>query len=637
VVKQAAQAENLRKLLLAIVTDIRVLLVKLADRLHNMRTIAHLKPEKRARIAEETLEIYAPLAGRMGMQGMRDELEDLAFQAAYPEAYTAIVSRLEALRKRLDRDLGTSEGAGDVIASIESEIARRLRAANVEAMVKGRQKRPYSIYRKAERQSVEFEQLSDIYGFRVVVNDVPACYQALGVLHTTFRAVPGRYKDYISNPKQNDYRSIHTTVIGPGAQRVEMQIRTHEMNRVAEFGIAAHSLYKDGVFVRAESDGHVRLTTESTAYRWLADTVKQLSESSTPEEFLEHTKLELFHDQVFCFSPKGKLIPLPRGATPIDFAYAVHTELGNECVGARVNGRQVALSSELKNGDEVHIVRSKGASPPSAWEAIAVTGKARYEIRKATRAAIRTQYANLGKTIVKRAFERAEKTFSVDRVEAVVRRLARASAEDVFAAVGRGEMTTNDVLRAVYPDFRQERAASPQAPGDAGWIGVEGGRGMKFRPSDGEAGVPVRGLDRALPVRFAPGGAVPGDRIVGIMMPGEGITIYPIDSPALEAFDDIDPDRWIDVRWDVDPGDRDQRFPARVQLTTVNEPGTLAEIARVIAENDGNIDNVKMSRVTGETTDMLIDLEVFDVKHLNAIVGQLKTKSVVSAVRRSVG
>jgi GTP pyrophosphokinase len=541
------------------------------------------------------------------------------------------------LRARLDRTLGTSEGAGDVIATIEAEVTRRLRAAGLEAMVKGRQKRPYSIYRKAERQSVDFEQLSDIYGFRVIVNDIPACYQALGVLHTAWRAVPGRYKDYISNPKQNDYRSLHTTVVGPGALRVEMQIRTHEMHRVAEFGIAAHALYKDGVFVRAESDGHVRLNTESNAYRWLADTVKQLSESSTPEEFLEHTKLELFHDQVFCFSPKGKLIALPRGATPIDFAYAVHTDIGNECVGAKVNGRQVALASELSNGDEVEIARSKGAIPPAAWESIAVTGKARYEIRKATRAAIRAQYANLGKTILKRAFERAEKTFSVDRVEAVLRRLARTSVDDVFAAVGRGEMATGDVVRAVYPDFRQERAVTPQAGGEGGWIGVEGGRGMKFRPSDAEVGVPVRGLDQSMPVRFAPGGAVPGDRIVGIMTKGEGITIYPIESPALEAFDDIDPDRWIDVRWDVDAADREQRFPARIELTTLNEPGTLAEIARVIAENDGNIDNVKMSRLTSETTDMLIDLEVFDLKHLVAIISQLKTKSVVSAVRRSVG
>jgi GTP pyrophosphokinase len=643
VVKQAAQAENLRKLLLAIVSDVRVLLVKLADRLHNMRTLHHVPAPKKVRIAEETLEIYAPLAGRMGMQEMRDELEDLAFEVAHPEQYAAIVERLNSLRERLTQRPDFEDGGGDFINVIEGELRTRLREHGIDAAVYGRQKRPYSIYRKTLRRAVEFEQLSDIYGFRVIVRGVEDCYRALGVVHTTWSMVPGRYKDYISLPKSNDYRSLHTTVIGPGRQRVELQIRTEEMHRIAEFGIAAHALYKDGAFVAHDADGHMRLTTESRAYDWLRRTVERLAEGSNPEEFLEHTKLELFHDQVFCFTPRGKLIALPRGATPIDFAYSVHTDVGNTCVGCKINGKISPLTSELANGDEVEVITSKAQVPPAAWEAIVVTGKARYEIRRATREAVKGQYAGLGRTIVKRAFERAGKSYADEKIEPVLKRLARASLDDVLAAVGRGEMRAEDVLRAVHPDWRDERAHTTATGGKAegeGWFGMKRGAGVKFkvpggRPPSGMA-IPIRGLKSDLPVRFAPnGGAVPGDRIVGILTPGEGITIYPIHAEALREFEDA-PDRWLDVRWDVDD-DRDQRFPAKIALATVNEPGTLAQITQVIAENDGNIDNVKMSRRSPESTDMIIDVEVWDLKHLNAIISQLKTRSVVSSVKRVEG
>jgi GTP pyrophosphokinase len=642
VVKQAAQAENLRKLLLAIVTDVRVLLVKLADRLHNMRTLHHVPPDKRQRIAEETLEIYAPLAGRMGMQDMRDELEDLAFETVHPEQYQTIVERLTSLREELTARPDFEDGGGDFITVIEGEFRTELYERGVQAQVYGRQKRPYSIYRKTLRKAIEFAQLSDIYGFRVIVRTVEDCYRALGVVHTTWPMVPGRYKDYISIPKSNDYRSIHTTVIGPGRQRVELQIRTEDMHRVAEYGIAAHALYKDGAFVAHAEDGRMRLTAESRAYEWLRLTVERLSEGSTPEEFLEHTKLELFHDQVFCFTPRGKLIALPRGATPIDFAYSVHTDVGNTCIGCKINGKVSPLTSELQNGDEVEIVTSKAQVPPAAWESLVVTGKARYEIRKATREAVKNQYAGLGRTIVARAFERAGRTYADEPIEAVLKRLARPSLQDVLAAVGRGEMRAEDVVRAVYPQWREERAHPVQSGGRAegdGWFDLRSGSGFKFRVADArpdEGAIPIRGLKSDLPVRFAPdGGAVPGDRIVGILTPGEGITIYPIHAEALKNFED-EPDRWLDVRWDVD-ADRDRRFPARLELYTVNEPGTLAQVAQVIADNDGNIDNVKMSRRSPESTEMVIDLEVWDLKHLNMIVAQLKAKSVVSRVRRVSG
>ncbi|HEV7873185.1 MAG TPA: bifunctional (p)ppGpp synthetase/guanosine-3',5'-bis(diphosphate) 3'-pyrophosphohydrolase, partial [Enterovirga sp.] len=359
--KQAAQGENFRKLLLAIAADLRVLLVKLADRLHNMRTLHFMPPDKRKRIAQETLDIYAPLAGRMGIQEMRNELEDLAFKNLNQEAYETIRRRLEDLSSRSER----------LVEEVETDLKRKLAARGVESQVTGRQKSPYSIWRKMERKSVAFEQLSDVFGFRVIVDRLEDCYQALGVVHTAWPMVPGRFKDYISTPKQNDYRSLHTTVIGPGRQRVELQIRTADMEDVAEYGIAAHALYKEGA-----GNGSA-LGAESRAYQWLRRTVDLLAEGDSPEEFLEHTKLELFHDQVFCFTPKGRLIALPRGATAIDFAYAVHTNVGNSAVGAKINGVMSPLFNELQNGDEVEIVRADGQIPPPAWESLAVTGKAR--------------------------------------------------------------------------------------------------------------------------------------------------------------------------------------------------------------------------------------------------------------------
>jgi GTP diphosphokinase / guanosine-3',5'-bis(diphosphate) 3'-diphosphatase len=376
--REAQQAENLRKLLLAVSEDIRVLLVKLADRLHNMRTIDHVPEAKRTRIAEETMEIYAPLAGRMGMQAMRDELEDRAFRILNPIAYQTIFEKLTELRKR----------AGADIEAIQADLRERLEAAGLKPVIRGRQKRPYSIFSKMERKSVGFEQLSDIFGFRVLIEAEEDCYRALGVVHTAWPMVPGRFKDYISTPKQNGYRSLHTTIIGPGTQRVELQIRTQAMDAIAEFGIAAHPLYKDGIV--ADRD---RLAAESSAYAWLRQTVEHIAQGDAPEEFLENTKLELFQDQVFCFTPKGRLIALPRGATPIDFAYAVHTDVGDTCVGAKVNGKIAPLVQPLNNGDEVEVIRGNGQRPPAAWDSVVVTGKARAAIRRARRVHQRRQYA----------------------------------------------------------------------------------------------------------------------------------------------------------------------------------------------------------------------------------------------------
>jgi guanosine-3',5'-bis(diphosphate) 3'-pyrophosphohydrolase len=469
------------------------------------------------------------------------------------------------------------------------------------------------------------------------VKTVADCYQALGIVHTTWPMVPGRYKDYISTPKANDYRSIHTTVIGPGNQRVELQIRTTEMHELAEYGIAAHALYKDNVGSPTEL-----LSRESSAYAWLRRTIELLAEGSNPEEFLEHTKLELFHDQVFCFTPKGKLIALPRDATPIDFAYAVHTDVGNTAVGCKINGQIAPLGSEIVNGDEVEIITSKGqTAPPAAWESIVVTGKARAAIRRATRAAVRTQYTGLGRRMVERLFQRAKIAYSDEKLTGALPRLARASIDDVMAAVGRSELKASDVARAMYPDYKEERAAAMamKPKSESGWFGLKKLTSVKFKvPGAGAAGpaIPIRGINSDLPVRFAPdGGAVPGDRIVGILTPGEGITIYPIHSAALSKFEDR-PERWLDVRWDEQES-TPRRFPARIDVQSVNEPGSLAQIAQVIAEHDGNIDNIRMTRRAPDFTDVLIDLEVYDLKHLNAIIAQLRAKPVVARAERVNG
>jgi GTP pyrophosphokinase len=595
-----------------------------------MRTLGHKRPESRRRTSDETLEIYAPLAGRMGMQAMREELEALAFKWGYPDVYQAVVDKLADIHVR---NTGLVE---EIVAALEGKLA----GAGIEAHVYGREKKPFSIWRKMENRQISLEQLSDIYGFRVVVDSVDACYRALGVIHSSWRAVPGRFKDYVSTPKQNNYQSIHTTIVGPRHQRVELQIRTEEMQKIAEYGVAAHALYKDAVNGdRAGLNG----AAKESPYIWLRRLVGTLLEGDNPEEFLEHTKLELFQDQVFCFSPKGRLIAMPRGATPIDFAYAVHTDIGNSCIGVVINGRQMPLTTQLRNGDEVEILTAKGQTPPAAWERIAVTGKARSSIRRAARDALRKQYSELGRRLLESAFNRVGDEYSDEKLKRVLHRLTQKSLDEVFAAVGRGELPTTDVLRAVLPEAElvdragpRRKAVRQRAQGEEGWFNIAKGLGLKFRwPGSGQSKdkhqvVPIRGVRNDVPVTFEDGGAVPGDRIVGVLTEGEGIRIFQIHSPRLKDYEHA---RWIDVTWDIDP-DAPERFPAKLAVTALNEPGTLAQIAQLIGEADGNIDNVRMVRRAPDFTEMAIDVEVWDLEHLTRIIGGLRGKSVVSKVER---
>ncbi len=636
VTKKAEQAENFRKLLVAISSDIRVLLVKLADRLHNMRTLEHMKAESRQRISEETLDIYAPLAGRMGMEAMREELEDHAFRWLNPEAYAAVTAKLAELRKS---NMGLVE---EIRAALEAKVAE----VGINAEVSGREKKPYAIWRKMANKQISLEQLSDIYAFRVIVDTIDDCYRALGVAHTTWRTVPGRFKDYVSTPKQNNYQSIHTTVVGPRHQRVELQIRTRAMHDIAEYGVAAHALYKDAGRLNGQAAGAKTtgsLQKDSGPYVWLRRLVETLLEGSNPEEFLEHTKLELFQDQVFCFTPKGRLIALPRDATPLDFAYAVHTDIGNAAVGAFVNGRHVPIDTALRNGDEVEIETAKGHSPPAAWENLVVTGRARSAIRKAARDAVRKQYRELGRRLLASRFEQLGEELNDDALKKALPRLGRKSLDDALAAVGRNELPIEDVVRAAIPDADERKTAKAKpsyrrtrrfgrARGQEGWFNIDRVMSLKFR-ADQEpkgTGLAIRGVKDDLPVTFEPGGAVPGDRIVGVLIPGEGIRIFQIHSPRLKEFEH---EGWIDVTWDIDP-EAPQRFPARISVIALNEPGTLAQIAKVIGEAGGNIDNVRMVRRASDFTEMRIELEVLDLVHLNHIIAGLREKAVVNKVER---
>ena len=608
--EQSKHAENFRKLVVAMSEDIRVLLVKLADRLHNMRTLRFIKsPDKRRRIARETADIYAPLAERIGLNRFKDELEDLAFTELNPDARESIVNRLEFLKSDGD----------DLSRRIIERLTRDMAEDGVDARISGRIKAPYSIWRKMQKRNVGFEHLADIMAFRVIVKDIPECYQALGAIHSRYPVMPGRIKDYISTPKPNGYRSLHTGLyFGPEQQRIEVQIRTLEMHEICEYGVAAHWVYK--------SDPEDR-QVEGRQYRWLRELLDILEHAQNPEEFLEHTKLEMFQDQVFCFTPKGDLIALPRGATPIDFAYAVHTEVGNRTVGARVNGRLLPLRHELSNGDQVEIVTSKAQTPSPDWENIAVSGKAKACIRRFIRNEQRSQYLQLGRQMLERVFKSEGYDYTEKAVAGILKKLKQDSVEEVCIAVGQGHLTARDVVVAVFPGVRE------QAKGDKDKV-VPIARARRNKAGDHFA-IPIKGLIPGMAVHFAncchP---LPGDRIVGIVTTGKGVTVHTIDCDTLQQFQDT-PERWVDLGWANDPGE--EPFTGRLFLTVNNEPGVLGGLSTVIGRNEGNISNLKFTRRALDFYELLIDVEVSDVKHLTNIMAALRAMPNITSVERARG
>jgi len=593
---ETAQAENFRKLLLAMAADVRVILVKLADRIHNMRTLAHLKPAKRQRIAHETMDIYAPLAGRMGMQSIRSELEDLAFEVLNPEARTSIIRRFLKLRRK----------TGGKIPQISAEITDTLDAAGIDAEVQGREKRPYSIWRKMEEIQAGFSHLSDIYGFRVLCETEEDCYRALGAIHRHWRAVPGRFKDYISGPKANGYRSIHTTVYGAGALRVEMQIRNFEMHEVAETGVAAHWAYKDGH--RMQNPFAV------DPFKWLRDLVARMEKGDEPQEFLEHVKLEMFSDQVFCFTPHGDVVGLPRGVTPIDFAYAIHTNVGDQCAGALVDGRRVPLWTRLRNGQQVEIITAKGQTPSPHWVDMAQTGRAKAAIRRSLRERLRGEQIVLGRDLAEQSFARAGRSGGKKALAAAAAKLGFASVEAMLVQLATGETTGRQMVAAVYP-----------SPPDTAFP----------TPSDvatKKSG--IRGIRRGAAIRFCTCcWPIPGDRIVGLSRPG-GVVVHAISCPLLAEYED-DLERWHDLTWDREASHEPTNL-ARINVTLANQPGALGTVCTLVGEQHANIDNLEVTTRKPDFFLMSVDLEVRDVKHLSDILTALRAQSFVSQVERAV-
>ncbi|MDC0147671.1 bifunctional (p)ppGpp synthetase/guanosine-3',5'-bis(diphosphate) 3'-pyrophosphohydrolase [Alphaproteobacteria bacterium] len=611
----SAQAENFRKLLLATTNDVRILLVKLADRLHNMRTLHFIKSDdKRRRIAQETMDIYAPLAGRMGMQAFREELEDLAFGELNQEARAIVQDRLREL----------AADSGDMLNEISYEFSTLLLEKGVRAKVYGRQKRPFSIWRKIQHKAISLEQLSDIFGYRVIVENEDECYQALGILHRAFRCVPGRYKDYISTAKVNGYRSLHTTLIGPNNQRAEIQIRTERMDEVAENGVAAHWAYK-------ESDKDGEDINDTQPFAWLQEMVSQIQTGETAEEFLENTKLELFTDQVFCFTPKGRLIAMPSGATALDFAYAVHTDIGNHCVGVRINGLNLPFRTQLKNGDEIQVNCDDSQLPSETWLYHAKTGKARAAIRLVLRESQQAGYAELGQKMLKSIFESEDQELSKQVLERALGVLKYATLVELYADVGRGEMGAAEVLMAVLPKKRKRRRSAL-----AGAMRSLIGRKTVARGTASVV-VPVNGALYGTAIKFADNCfALPGDEIVGIITIGEGVVVYPRDAPVLEQYEDHR-ERWVSMRWDDEGNEkRDVLFNSRLQLTVVNRTGALSAITQTIADFEANILNLAITQRNQDFCDLKLDIEVRDVDHVSQLIAALQGSSVVSFINRVI-
>ena len=594
---QIKQAENFRKLLLAMSEDIRVLLVKLADRLHNMRTLDYIQsPSKKQRIALETMEIYAPLAERIGMHQCKTELQDIAFQVLYPSVRESILKRLNEIAKN----------GQDLIERIISEIASHMDDAGIEAKVSGRQKTPYSIWMKMNQKNVGVDQLSDIIAFRVVVKEVSDCYHALGIIHSEYKMVPDNFQDFISTPKNNGYQSVHTVVIGPMKQRIEIQIRTEEMHEIAELGVAAHWRYKQQY-----------TAPDGKQFRWIRDLLDLLDQAKDPEEFISNTKLEMYYDQVFCFTPKGKLIALPKGATPVDFAYSVHSEVGFHCSGVKINGNQGTLRTELKNGDMVEIITNKTQTPNKSWEDFVITGKARSEIKRFIRQQSIEQYASLGKSMLEKAIKSAKIQMRDEDLNQAIEKFNKNSLEELYCAIGEGSLGRDEVVKLFKPTSSSI---------------VDKLSIFKFKKtSKDEHAISINGLIPGMAIHYA--GCchpIPGDKIVGVVHTGKGITIHSELCEYLKHLNqnDFDP---IPLSWD---SEGDKSFVARVHAKLTNESGSLAVFSAELAKEKCNITNFKIINRNPDLFEVIVDIEVTDVDHLNSVLVGLRTKSEIIEVER---
>ena len=584
------QSENFRKLFLAMSKDLRVILVKLADRLHNMRTIKSLPHEKQARKARETMDVFAPLAGRMGMQWMREELEDLSFKVLNPEARSSIIRRFIALQRE----------TGDVIHKITADIRLELEKADIEADVYGRAKKPYSIWRKMQEKQLAFSRLSDIYGFRIICGSEADCYRILGAIHQRWYAVPGRFKDYISQPKTNGYRSIHTTVSGRDGKQVEVQIRTRQMHEVAEAGVAAHWSYRDGV--RAQNPFAV------DPARWITTLTERFDTSDDQDDFLENVKLEMYSDQVFCFTPKGDVVQLPKGATPIDFAYAIHTRIGNACVGAKVDGIRVPLWTRLKNGQSVEVITAQGQRPQATWVDIVATGRAKAAIRRSLREENRERFVKLGQELARVAFEHVGKKATDKALRTAAKTLGLADETEVLARLGSAELTAHEVIEAIYPELAAHGADE-----------IDATRSLVGLAADQT----FRRANCCQPV--------PGERIVGITYRGQGVVVHAIDCPALSEFEE-QPQRWVDLHWHS--GRHAAVNNVSLNLTIANGAGVLGRICTIIGEQKANISDLTFVDRKPDFYRLILEVDLRDAEHLHQVLNALDAESDVAQVER---
>jgi GTP pyrophosphokinase len=605
--EQTKQAENFRKLLMAMSEDIRVLLVKLADRLHNMRTLHFVKsPKKRLRIARETMDVYSSLAERIGMQSLKNEMQDLAFAELHPEVRESIISRLEYLKQK----------DGNLIKNIVDELGDAIKKTIPDSNfdIQGREKSACSIWRKMDRKNINFEKISDIMAFRILTDKAEECYQLLGIIHSNYKMVPDSFKDFISTPKENGYQSLHTVVMGPGQKIIEIQIRTKEMHEVAELGVAAHWTYKQGR----------DYSTDGKQYKWVRELLYILEHTSDPEEFMENTKLEMHYDQVFCFTPKGDLVALPKGATPVDFAYEVHSKVGNKCTGAKVNGRIVPLRVQLNNGDQVEIITSKTQVPSPSWESFVVTGKAKSEIKRFVRIQKRAEYIKLGQSIlIKTSKEAGLGEIEDQQVNDALEILRKKSTEDVYAAIGEGLVPVIEVMRALYPD---KKISTKKSKNPLSMLLMY--RGNKHTSES----LPIKGLIPDMAVYFAECcHPIPGDRIVGVVTTGKGMTIHTSDCEMLSNFSST-PERLVDVSWGKETGE--QAYIGRIKVTLAHEAGALGALANIIAQEHGNINNLKISDRSPEFFVMIVDVVVKGDTHLSSIITSLRADKRIHSVSR---
>ncbi len=597
------QAENFRKLFLAMSNDIRVLLVKLADRVHNMRTLYFIKDaEKRKRIAQETLEIYAPLASRIGITKFKDELQNYAFEHLYPHEHSNVMEQLANMPQ-----------TQQMIENINIDITKALEAGGLKVQVFGREKTPFSIWKKIQTRNITFEQLSDLMAFRIVVANLQECYQALGLIHSSYIMVPGRFKDYISTPKANGYQSLHTTLIGPYNQKIEIQIRTREMHEVCEFGVAAHWHYKQRI-----KDGESINFHEGTQYSWVRNLLEILEHADSPDEFLEHTKLEMFHDQVFCFTPKGEVIDLPKSSSVLDFAYAIHGEVGNNAVSAKVNGKQVPLRTELYNGDQVEIITSKQQQPSPSWERYVITGKAKAQIRKFIRTKKRDQFLELGRTLLVKGLQKDGFSFDERILAQNLKEGQHNNTEDILISIGEGVLNVKEVVKYFKPQT----------------IPIVNEEVIKIKLqkiAEISAKIPIKGLIPGMVIHYA--GCchpIPGDDIVGVVNTGRGVTIHTNDCQQLVSIPSEH--GFLDLSWNEDP--TEDIFVGRLKIVFINKQGALASITTAISKCGADINNLKIVNRSTDFWEIITDVGVHDKNQLQNIQASLRTLNLVSVVER---